>query len=89
VKALIADGKAREWIAGRHLVDLIETFPVKLDAAQLRALTRPLASRAYSIASSRREVGDEAHATKPTAASAKASRRISSPNASSAAARSK
>src|SRR5262249_59879920 len=27
----------------------------------LRSLTRPLAPRAYSIASSRREVGDEAH----------------------------
>ena len=36
-------------------------FPIALDAEQLRALTRPLAPRAYSIASSRREVGDEAH----------------------------
>jgi sulfite reductase (NADPH) flavoprotein alpha-component len=32
-----------------------------LSAEQLRALTRPLAPRAYSIASSRREVGEEAH----------------------------
>jgi sulfite reductase (NADPH) flavoprotein alpha-component len=61
VKALIADGKARDWIAGRQLVDLIETFPANLNAEQLRSLTRPLAPRAYSIASSRREVGDEAH----------------------------
>jgi sulfite reductase (NADPH) flavoprotein alpha-component len=61
VKALIADGKARDWVAGRQLVDLIESFPVKLDAEQLRSLTRPLAPRAYSIASSRLEVGDEAH----------------------------
>jgi sulfite reductase (NADPH) flavoprotein alpha-component len=32
-----------------------------LRAEQLRAVTRPLAPRAYSIASSRREAGDEAH----------------------------
>ena len=61
VRALIADGQAREWIAGRQLIDLIATFPIALDAETLRALTRPLAPRAYSIASSRREVGDEAH----------------------------
>src|SRR6185436_13274133 len=61
VKALLDDGQAREWIAGRQLIDLIATFPIALDADKLRALTRPLAPRAYSIASSRREVGDEAH----------------------------
>ena len=61
VKALLADGEAKAWIAGRQLIDLIATFPVTLTADQLRALTRPLAPRAYSIASSRREVGDEAH----------------------------
>jgi len=61
VKALLADGQAKEWIAGRQLIDLIATFPIALDAEKLRALTRPLAPRAYSIASSRREVGDEAH----------------------------
>src|SRR3974390_1303360 len=61
VKALLADGKAREWVVGRQLIDLIESFPAKVDAEQLRSLTRPLAPRAYSIASSRREVGDEAH----------------------------
>jgi sulfite reductase (NADPH) flavoprotein alpha-component len=61
VKALIADGQAREWIAGRQLIDLIATFPIALDAEKLRALTRPLAPRAYSIASSRREFADEAH----------------------------
>ena len=61
VKALLADDQARKWIAGRQLIDLIATFPIALDAEKLRALTRPLAPRAYSIASSRREVGDEAH----------------------------
>jgi sulfite reductase (NADPH) flavoprotein alpha-component len=61
VKALVEQGEARNWIAGRQLIDLIEHFPIALSGEQLRGLTRPLAPRAYSIASSRREVGDEAH----------------------------
>jgi len=61
VNALLADGEAKAWIAGRQLIDLIATFPIALAADQLRALTRPLSPRAYSIASSRRQVGDEAH----------------------------
>jgi sulfite reductase (NADPH) flavoprotein alpha-component len=61
VKALIADGQAKEWIAGRQLIDLIAMFPTALTADHLRAVTRPLAPRAYSIASSRREADDEAH----------------------------
>src|ERR1700722_1787611 len=61
VKALLEQGEARNGIAGRQLIDLIEPFPISLSAEQLRGLTRPLAPRAYSIASSRREVGDEAH----------------------------
>src|SRR5690349_7686733 len=61
VKALIEQGEAREWIAGRQLIDLIACFPIALTAEQLRALPRPLPPRAYSTASSRREAGDEAH----------------------------
>jgi sulfite reductase (NADPH) flavoprotein alpha-component len=61
VKSLIESGEARDWIAGRQLIDLIAHFPIALSGEQLRSLTRPLAPRAYSIASSRREVGDEAH----------------------------
>jgi len=61
VKALIAGGTAREWIAGRQLIDLLNGFPVALTAEHLRAVTRPLAPRAYSVASSRRETPDEAH----------------------------
>jgi sulfite reductase (NADPH) flavoprotein alpha-component len=61
VKALLDSGEARGWVAGRQLIDLIEGFPIALTAEHLRGLTRPLAPRAYSIASSRREVGDEAH----------------------------
>src|SRR5215211_727106 len=61
VKALLDTGEAKSWIAGRQLIDLIKQFPIALTAEQLRALTRPLAPRAYSIASSRGEVGEEAH----------------------------
>ena len=42
VQSLIADGQARDWIAGRQLIDLIATFPTALTAEQLRQLTRPL-----------------------------------------------
>jgi len=58
---LVDPSDARGWIAGRQLIDLIQFAPAKLSADQLRQLTRPLAPRAYSIASSRREVGEEAH----------------------------
>src|ERR1700722_2908236 len=60
-KSLVESGEAQQWIAGRQLIDLIEHFPIALSAEQLRALTRPLAPRAYSIASSPRGGGDEAH----------------------------
>jgi len=61
VKQLLAEGQARTWIEGRHLIDLLEAHPATLSAEQLTAVTRPLPPRAYSIASSRKEVGDEAH----------------------------
>ncbi len=61
VKSLLESGEVKGWIAGRQLIDLIEHFPISLSAEQLRGLTRPLAPRAYSFASSRREVGEEAH----------------------------
>lgn len=61
VKNMIEAGEAQAWIAGRQLIDLVTAFPATLTAEHLHALTRPLAPRAYSIASSRREVGDEAH----------------------------
>jgi len=61
VEALIENDAAREWIAGRQLIDLVTYFPIALTAEHLSAITRPLAPRAYSIASSRRDVGEEAH----------------------------
>jgi sulfite reductase (NADPH) flavoprotein alpha-component len=60
-RALLDGGSIRSWLEGRQLIDLLEDFPVALSAEQLTAITRPLAPRAYSIASSRKEVGDEAH----------------------------
>ena len=61
VRQLIDAGEAKAWIVDRQLIDLIAEFPTVVTADTLRALTRPLAPRAYSIASSRAEVGDEAH----------------------------
>ena len=61
VKKLIESGEAKSWIEGRQLIDLIEEFPIAISAEQLKSFTRPLAARAYSIASSRKEVGDEVH----------------------------
>jgi sulfite reductase (NADPH) flavoprotein alpha-component len=50
-----------DWVAGRQIVDLLETAPGALSAEQLTALLRPLPPRYYSIASSRKAVGEEAH----------------------------
>lgn len=61
VKKLLESGEAKSWIEGRQLIDLIEGFPITLSAEQLKSFTRPLAPRAYSIASSRKEAGDEVH----------------------------
>jgi sulfite reductase (NADPH) flavoprotein alpha-component len=61
VKALLEQGEARAWIEGRQLIDLVTYFPIALTAEHLRAVTRTLAPRAYSVASSRRENEDEAH----------------------------
>jgi len=58
---LIDSGEAKAWIEGRHLIDLIQSFPATVTAEHLNTITRPLPPRAYSIASSRREVGDEVH----------------------------
>ncbi|MCJ2096484.1 flavodoxin domain-containing protein [Methylobacterium sp. J-072] len=60
-QTLIESGEAKAWIEGRHLIDLLATFPATLTAEHLNTITRPLPPRAYSIASSRKEVGDEVH----------------------------
>ncbi|HBK08224.1 MAG TPA: sulfite reductase subunit alpha [Acetobacteraceae bacterium] len=50
-----------DWAAGRQIIDLLELAPGRLSAEQLTALLRPLPPRYYSIASSRKAVGEEAH----------------------------
>jgi sulfite reductase (NADPH) flavoprotein alpha-component len=61
--AALADdaGRRAEFIAGRHLIDLLEQFPNRLEASSFTSLLRPLAPRYYSIASSQKLVGDEAN----------------------------
>ncbi|HVV94388.1 MAG TPA: flavodoxin domain-containing protein, partial [Hyphomicrobiales bacterium] len=60
-KELRDSANLREWIDGRQLIDLFEAFPATLAPEQLTGMLRPLAPRAYSIASSRKETDDEAH----------------------------
>ncbi|NZA27495.1 assimilatory sulfite reductase (NADPH) flavoprotein subunit [Luteimonas sp. SJ-92] len=57
-----ADALAR-WLDGRQLIDLLHEVPADWDAEALVAALRPLTPRLYSIASSRKTVGDEAHLT--------------------------
>jgi sulfite reductase (NADPH) flavoprotein alpha-component len=61
----LADDAARraEFLAGRQLIDLFEAFPGTLAPEALTSLLRPLAPRYYSIASSQKLVGEEAHLT--------------------------
>jgi sulfite reductase (NADPH) flavoprotein alpha-component len=62
LKALATDPDAlKAWLPGRQVIDLFETAPMKLDAATLGSLLRPLPGRLYSIASSRAYAEDEAH----------------------------
>jgi sulfite reductase (NADPH) flavoprotein alpha-component len=55
--------KTKEFLNGRQIVDLLEAFPHELGAEAFTALLRPLAPRYYSIASSQKAVGEEAHLT--------------------------
>lgn len=63
-KAMAEKADFKEWIWGRQLVDLIETYPNKnWDAQIFTGLLRPLAPRLYSIASSLQAHPDEVHLT--------------------------
>lgn len=66
LRALLG-AEAREalsrFLATQQPIDLLRRYPAAWDAAPLVAALRPLAPRLYSIASSRKEVGDEAHLT--------------------------
>ncbi len=54
-------GRLGAFLPGRHVVDLLEAYPNRLTPAQLTGLLRTLPPRLYSVASSRKLVGDEAH----------------------------
>lgn len=59
-----ARDELRDWLQGRHIIDVIEQFPVDgIDAAQFSAALRKLPPRLYSIASSQAAVPDEVHLT--------------------------
>lgn len=54
----------RDWIDGRHIIDVIEHFPVKaIDAHTFTQALRKLPPRLYSIASSYQAAPDEVHLT--------------------------
>ncbi|MCE1155440.1 MAG: flavodoxin domain-containing protein [Bacteroidales bacterium] len=53
----------QEYLYGRDIVDLLTDFPVKLTAAQLTGLLKPLQPRYYSIASSPNAFPGEVHLT--------------------------
>jgi sulfite reductase (NADPH) flavoprotein alpha-component len=62
--AAAAEEDFARYARGRHVADLVSEHPPKgLDAAGFARLLPPLAPRLYSIASSQREVPDEAHLT--------------------------
>lgn len=58
-----ANAEMAEWVASRQLDDVLREFPAEWGAGELVAALRPLAPRLYSIASSRKAVGEEAHLT--------------------------
>src|SRR5581483_3943379 len=51
------------WLRSHQVIDLLQTSPNAWNARGLIESLRPLTPRAYSIASSRAAVGDEAHLT--------------------------
>lgn len=54
----------RNWVEGRHIIDVIEHFPVKeIDAHTFTQALRKLPPRLYSIASSYEAAPDEVHLT--------------------------
>lgn len=58
----IAAGPAlTDFMADRHLADLLAEFPADLDAERLLSLLRPLPPRLYSVASSLKAAPGEAH----------------------------
>jgi sulfite reductase (NADPH) flavoprotein alpha-component len=57
------NAKLKEYIAGRDLLDLLQNFSLKGEAADMVKLLRKLPPRLYSIASSAKADPDSVHAT--------------------------
>ena len=55
------DGKLSDFLRDHQLVDLLAAAPRRLTEAQLDTVLRPLPPRYYSVTSSQRAVGEEAH----------------------------
>ncbi|GAB2802738.1 assimilatory sulfite reductase (NADPH) flavoprotein subunit [Halomonas shantousis] len=59
-----ARAELREWLYGRHIIDVLEHFPVEgIDAHEFVRALRKLPPRLYSIASSLNANPDEVHLT--------------------------
>ncbi|MGB0133176.1 diflavin oxidoreductase, partial [Dokdonella sp.] len=55
--------RLKELLASHQIIDFLRAYPARWEAEDLVATLRPLTPRLYSIASSRKVVGDEAHLT--------------------------
>lgn len=66
LQALLAKDNASSfgrWLEGRQVIDLLRQHPADWSGEALVDALRPLTPRLYSIASSQKAVGDEAHLT--------------------------
>jgi sulfite reductase (NADPH) flavoprotein alpha-component len=66
LNALLAPDRAADFaklLAEQQVIDLLRTYPGAWSAEELVAALRPLVPRLYSIASSAKAVGEEAHLT--------------------------
>jgi sulfite reductase (NADPH) flavoprotein alpha-component len=65
LKDLLAQGtpEIASLLGSHQIVDVLRRWPARWEAQALVHALRPLAPRLYSIASSRKRVGDEAHLT--------------------------
>ncbi|HVK50891.1 MAG TPA: assimilatory sulfite reductase (NADPH) flavoprotein subunit [Pseudoxanthomonas sp.] len=66
LNSLLAPGQQAglaQLLQSHHLVDVLRRWPATWDPLELVAALRPLTARLYSIASSRKRVGEEAHLT--------------------------
>lgn len=59
--AIVADSEQLQIVQNTPLVDVINSYPVRLSAEQFIALLHPLTPRLYSISSAQAEVGEKVH----------------------------